>query len=151
MDPARNCARCRSALTLVSRSAMKRKWQVEDRWYASRMILPKYITHPPSAAASLSHSAFNEYLHMCVSPSHLNSLEVRTYGVNKSETVPTSFLHNGAFLSCRRATCVHLIGGESLIKRWNERVYETLISGTSLWDHRKKPLSQHSDKTARLS
>ena len=31
----------------------------------------------------------------------------------------------------------HLV--ESLIKRWNERVYKTLISGTSLWDHRKNP------------
>jgi hypothetical protein len=108
------------------------KEAAEDRWYVSRMILPKNITHPPSAVASLSHSAFNEYVLMYVPQSHLKSLEVRAHGVNKSETVPTSFLRSGVFLSCKRATCVHLIGGESHIKRWNERVYETLISGTSL-------------------
>jgi hypothetical protein len=53
--------------------------------------------------------AFNESLLMCVSPSHLNYLEVLAYGVNESETLPTSFPRSGAFLSRNRATCVHLI------------------------------------------
>ena len=41
--------------------------------------------------------AFNESLLLLVPPSHLNSLEVRAHGVNKSETVPTPFLRSGAF------------------------------------------------------
>jgi hypothetical protein len=66
--------------------------------------------------------AFNESPLMCVSPSHLNSLVVLAHSINESETVPTSFPRSGTFLSRKRATCVHLIRGESLIKRWNERV-----------------------------
>ena len=84
-----------------------------------------------SSDSHLQREGQQEFLLMCVSPSHLNSLVVRTHGANESETVSTSFLSSGSFLSRTRATRVHLIRGERLIKRWNERVSETLISGTS--------------------